>query len=127
MRAIETLRSHERNRQPPNISRPDDVILREGNATAEELFTGEEALKFFTDLAVRRNRRRERETQEGERESRDIERRLREEMERVKSDGSLEEFLKRKKSEEGEGEFVKKVHYEPNQLDITPLMQQVSE
>ena len=127
MRAIETLRSHERNRQPPNISRLDDVILREGNATAEELFTGEEALKFFTDLAIRRNRRRERETQEGERESRDIERRLREEMERVKSDGSLEEFLKRKKSEEGEGEFVKKVHYEPNQLDITPLMQQVSE
>ena len=127
MRAIETLRSHERNRQPPNISRPDDVILREGNATAEELFTGEEALKFFTDLSIRRNRRRERETQEGERESKDIERRLREEMERVRSDGSLEEFLKRKRSEEGEGEFVKKVHYEPNQLDITPLMQQVSE
>ena len=127
MRAIETLRSHERNRQPPNISRPDDVILREGNATAEELFTGEEALKFFTDLSIRRNRRRERETQEGERESKDIERRLREEMERVKSDGSLEEFLKRKRNEEGEGEFVKKVHYEPNQLDITPLMQQVSE
>ena len=126
--AIETLRSHERVRQPPNVTKPDDVLDREGRKSAEELFTGEDALKYITNLAILRNRRRELEAKEGEserRERNDIERRLREEMTKVENDGSLEEFLKRKRSEEGENEFEKKVHYEPNQLDITPLMQQV--
>jgi tetratricopeptide (TPR) repeat protein len=126
--AIETLRSHERVRQPPNVTKPDDVLDREGRKSAEELFTGEDALKYITNLAILRNRRRELEAKEGEserRERKDIERRLREEMTKVENDGSLEEFLKRKRSEEGENEFEKKVHYEPNQLDITPLMQQV--
>ena len=128
--AIETLRSQERVRQPPNVTKPDDVFEREGRKSAAELFTGEDALKYITNLAILRNKRRERETEEGEsgrREREDIERRLREEMMKVELDGSLEEFLKKKRSEEGENEFEKKVHYEPNQLDITPLMQKVSQ
>ena len=124
--AIETLRSHERTRQPPNVTKPDDVIEREGNKTAGEIFTGEDALKYITNLAILRDKRKEQEAEEGESEKReDIERRLREEMIKVENDGSLEEFLKRKRSEEGDNEFEKKIHYEPNQLDITPLMQQV--
>ena len=128
--AVETLRSQERVRQPPNVTKPDDVLEREGRKSAAELFTGEDALKYITNLAILRNKRRERETEEGEsgrREREDIERRLREEMMKVELDGSLEEFLKKKRSEEGENEFEKKVHYEPNQLDITPLMQKVSQ
>ena len=128
--AIETLRSQERVRQPPNVTKPDDVLEREGRKSAEELFTGEDALKYITNLAILRNKRREQETEEGEsgrREREDIERRLREEMMKVELDGSLEEFLKKKRSEDGENEFEKKVHYEPNQLDITPLMQKVSQ
>ncbi|CAI8054896.1 Tetratricopeptide repeat protein 17 [Geodia barretti] len=127
--AIETLRSQERVRQPPNVTKPDDVFEREGRKSAAELFTGEDALKYITNLAILRNKRRERETEEGEsgrREREDIERRLREEMMKVELDGSLEEFLKKKRSEDGENEFEKKVHYEPNQLDITPLMQKVA-
>ena len=128
--AIETLRSQERVRQPPNVTKPDDVLEREGRKSAAELFTGEDALKYITNLAILRNKRREQETEEGEsgrREREDIERRLREEMMKVELDGSLEEFLKKKRSEDGENEFEKKVHYEPNQLDITPLMQKVSQ
>ena len=128
-RAIEILRRHERVREPPNVTTPDDVILREGERSAEEIFTGEDAIKYITNLAILRSKRKERESREGERERRekeDIERRLREEIVRVENDGSLEEFLKRKREQEGENEFEKKVHYQPNQLDITPLMQQVS-
>lgn len=133
VRAIETLRSYEKVRQPPLISKPDDVMVREGEKSPEELFTGEDAIKYATNLAVRRNNRKERGEEEEEEAEEEVERfkreaieqRLREEMTKFESDGSLEEYLKKKREEEGENGFAKNVHYEPNQLDITPLMQQV--
>ena len=127
-RALETLKGYEKIRQPPAITKPEEVILREGGRDTDGYFTGEDAIRYMTNLAMIRDQKRERQAQEGEKERKEreaIEKRLRDEIMRVENDGSLEEFIKKKREEEGENEFVKQVQYEPNQLDITPLMKQV--
>ena len=127
-RALETLRSHERVRQPPSITKPDEVIAQEGERFTDGYFTGEDAVRYMTALAIRRDRIKRELEMMGEKEreeKKEIERKLRDEILKVENDGSLEEFIKQKRSSEGDNEFVKQIRYEPNQLDITPLMKQV--
>ena len=85
-------------------------------------------MRYMTALAIRRDRIKRELEMMGEKEreeKKEIERKLREEILKVENDGSLEEFIKQKRSSEGDNEFVKQIRYEPNQLDITPLMKQV--
>ena len=123
------LRAHERIRQPPEITKPAEVLAREGERNTEGYFTGEDSMRYVTNLALLRDKRKREAAMEGEKERaarEEIERRLREEMMRVENDGSLEDFIKQKKIEDGENEFVKQIRYDSNQLDITPLMRQIA-
>lgn len=83
-------------------------------------------MQYMTGLALLRDKRKRAAELEGERERKEreeIERRLREEIMRVENDGSLEEFIKQKNTD---NEFERQLRYEPRNFDITPLMKQIA-
>lgn len=125
---MESLRDHARIRQPPTVIKPPEVVSREGSDGINP-YTGEDAVRYMTNLALFRDKRKRETELEGEKERKEreeIEKRLREEIMKVENDGLLEEFIKRKRRQEGDNEFVQQMRYEPNQVDITPLMRQVA-
>ena len=128
-RALDSLANQEKIRQPPPVTKPEELVTQEEGADGENPFIGEDAVRYMTGLALLRKKRKMEVDLESEKErkerQREIERRLREEMSRVENDGSLEEFIKNKRSQEGETEFARQMRYESSQLDITPLMKQV--
>lgn len=127
-RALESLKGHEKIRQPPPTEKPTDFDSRESDES-ESPYTGMNAVQYMTNLALLRDKRRRAAELEGEKERKEreeIERRLREEIMRVENDGSLEEFIKQRQSQNRGDEFERQLRYEPQNFDITPLMKQVA-
>ena len=128
-RALESIRSHEKIRQPPPVVKPPEVLARENSSDQDSPFVGEDAVRYMTNLALlrdKRNREAEKEGEKERRERKEIERKLKEEILKVENDGSLEEFIRRKRSQEGNADSRNHARIESNELDITPLVKQIA-
>lgn len=126
-RALESLKGHEKIRQPPPTENTSDFDSE--TTDSESPYTGVNAIQYMTNLALLRDKRRRAAEMEGERERQkreEIERRLREEIMRVENDGSLEEFIKQRQSKNQGTEFERELRYEPQNFDVTPLMKQIA-